>query len=84
MAAEAWGPPCHTVREGKDAHSPALHPMALEVHRHQLAAHYAAERENVTHGSASHVSSLQQQEPRQYASVWWTDGREREVGQLEH
>lgn len=37
MAAETWGPPCHTVREGKDAHRPAQHPMALVVHRHWLA-----------------------------------------------
>lgn len=33
-------------------------------------------------GSVSHVTSLQQGQA-QYAKIWWTNGREREAGQLE-
>lgn len=39
--------------------------------------------ENVTKGPTSHTASLQQ-EPSQCVGMWWSEGREREVEQLEH
>ena len=44
---------------------------------------HVAWTENVTHGPASHVAILKL-EPPQRASICLSDGREREVEQLEH
>lgn len=52
-----------------------MHRRAPDTH---LSPCRAVQMEDVTQGPASHVASLQQ-EPPQCGSVWWSDGRERDV-----
>ena len=64
-----------------DLPSSEWHRQAIDICL--LTLHIAAWMEDVTQGPASCVASLYL-EPPQCASMWWTDGRDREMEQPEH
>lgn len=66
-----------------ETHRPALQHIAQEDHRYHLSPCHTEKMENVTKGPTSHTASLRQ-EPSQCVGMWWSEGREREVEQLEH
>ena len=73
---EPYLPPHRAAQEKENRHMPSDH------HVTDLPSGALYRRAIDNQGPVSLVASLQR-EPPQCASMWWSDGREREVGQLE-
>ena len=64
-------------------HRPAIQQMAYVVHRHLHAATLLS-MDGGCHPGALLPTATLQWEQLQCASMWWSDGRERDVESLEH